>query len=206
MRTPGARLPEPDSSGDGPPLVVLNSDATASESLESLGREMAIAVMSEVRGLPDTPDVKRAGSLALSLLDQALAKRPDDPVGRLTKAQTLELLGRRKEAIMLDESVLRSAPSYEQALDDCLSYAIALGDNNAALAPAKRAVAINPWSAALHERLAYIYLQRQDWSGALQESREALRLNPFQRFRGCSSSSASSTRRTSSTPRKSLRP
>jgi predicted Zn-dependent protease len=40
----------------------------------------------------------------------------------------------------------------------------------------------NPWSAAFHERLAYVDLQRQDWNEALHESRAALRLNPFLRF------------------------
>jgi tetratricopeptide (TPR) repeat protein len=122
------------------------------------------------------------GAHALGLLDQALAKRPDDLVGRHAKAQALAILGRRKEAIPLDESVLRSAPLYEQALDDCMSNAIALGDSQAALALASQAVAANPWSAALHERLAYIYLQRENWNEALHESREALRLNPFLRF------------------------
>jgi tetratricopeptide (TPR) repeat protein len=98
------------------------------------------------------------------------------------KAQALAHLGRWKEATLLDESVLRSAPSYEQALDECVLYSIELGDIEAALAPARQAVAVNPWCAVLHERLAYLYVQRQDWSGALRESGEALRLNPFLRF------------------------
>jgi Tfp pilus assembly protein PilF len=33
-----------------------------------------------------------------------------------------------------------------------------------------------------HERLAYVYLKRQGWGEALQESREALRLDPLPRF------------------------
>jgi hypothetical protein len=36
--------------------------------------------------------------------------------------------------------------------------------------------------AVFHERLAYVSLQQQDWSGALHESSEAVRLNHFRRF------------------------
>src|SRR5262249_51253324 len=155
---------------------------TGLEGTESLGRELAIALMSEVRGLSDTPQVRGAGYLALSLLDQALADRPDDPVARRAKAQALAVLGRLTEAIRLEDSVVRSDPPYEQALDDCRSSAMELGATQAALAPARQAAAVNPWSAAFHERLAYLQVQRQDWGGALRESREALRLNPFLRF------------------------
>jgi tetratricopeptide (TPR) repeat protein len=63
-----------------------------------------------------------------------------------------------------------------------MSYAIELGDFAAALAPTRQAVALNPWSAAYRERLAYIYISQQDWRRALRESQEALRLNPFLHF------------------------
>jgi hypothetical protein len=184
LRTPQGPGSEPAGTvpGAGLPLILLNGGQLGSEELQSLGRERALALMAEGRGLPDTPPVRRMGSLALSLLDRALAKRPDDLVVQRAKAQALALAGRLKEAIQLDESVLRSSPSYEQALDDCMSYAIELGDIRAALEPARQAVAVNPWCAAFHERLAYVSLQSRDWSGALRESRAALRLNPVLRF------------------------
>jgi tetratricopeptide (TPR) repeat protein len=134
------------------------------------------------RELPDTPPVRRMGSLALSLLEEALEKRPDDLVGRRSKAVALALAGRKREAIQLEVSVLSSAPSYELALDECLLYAIEVGDIRAAQAPARQAVAVNPWSAVFHERLAYVELQLADWKEALYQAREALRLNPFHRF------------------------
>jgi tetratricopeptide (TPR) repeat protein len=118
----------------------------------------------------------------LALLDKALAKRPDDLLARRMKAKVLALTGRRAEALRLVESVLSSAPADENALDECLSYAIDLGDIQGALAHARRAVEVNPWSAVFHERLAYVSLERQDWNEALHQSREALRLNPFLRF------------------------
>jgi len=181
-RTPRAPTNEPDLAVPGLPLVLLNGDDMAPEELGSLGRELAIALASERPRLPDTPEVRRMGSLVLSLLDEALAKRPDDLVARRVKAQTLVMSGRRADALRLVESVLRSAPSYEKALDECLSYAIAEGDVQAALAPASQAVVVNPWSAAFHERLAYVCLQNENWDRALHESREALRLDPFLLF------------------------
>jgi hypothetical protein len=34
----------------------------------------------------------------------------------------------------------------------------------------------------LHERLAHLLLEHRDWDGALRQSRDALKLNPFLRF------------------------
>jgi tetratricopeptide (TPR) repeat protein len=183
-RFPGAQVAEPAAPREATesPLILSNGDSLGPEPLESLGRELAIALTAEWQGLPDTPQVKQMGSLALDLLDRSLANQPDDLIALRSKAQALALSGRRREAMQLDESVLKSAPSYELALDDVVSYAIALGDAQAALAPARQAVAANPGSAAFRERLAYVDLQRDDWSGALREAREALRLDPFLRF------------------------
>ena len=71
---------------------------------------------------------------------------------------------------------------YEQALDEYLAYALEYEDIRAAKAPAKKAVAVNPWSSLFHERLAYVSLELKDWDGALDEARSALRINPFLRF------------------------
>ena len=78
--------------------------------------------------------------------------------------------------------MLRSAPADEKALDQALTYAIDLGDAPAALAHARQAVAVNPYSATFHERLAHALIESHEWSEALREAREALRLNPFRRF------------------------
>jgi predicted CXXCH cytochrome family protein len=181
-RTPEAPATELDHAAGGLPLVLLNGDKTGPEELESLQRELAIALTCDGPRLPDSPQVRRMGTLVLSLLDKAVAERPEDLVARRMKAQVLALTGHRSDALPIVESVLRSAPSYEKALDECLSYAIDLGDIQAALAPARQAVALNPWSAAFHERLAFVCLECEDWNGALHESREALRLDPFLRF------------------------
>ena len=41
------------------------------------------------------------------------------------------------------------------------------------------AVAVNPWSAEFHERLAHYQLEGGNWSEALRQAGEAIRLNPF---------------------------
>ena len=73
---------------------------------------------------------------------------------------------------------MRLAPTDEKTLDQYLSYAIDEGDIGAARESARRFVALNPWSSAGRERMAYISIQRQD-SNALVQSREALRLDPI---------------------------
>lgn len=118
----------------------------------------------------------------LGTLDRALADRPGDLDARRMKALVLALQGRRAEAIRQVETVLRVAPSYEKALDECLTYAIDAGDAASAFEPARRAVAVDPASSVFHERMAFVSVQRQDWETALRESREALRIDPFLRF------------------------
>ena len=74
------------------------------------------------------------------------------------------------------------APADEEALEQYLAYAVDEKDIAAAVEPARRSVAANPWSSIFRERLAYFLLEQQDYAGCLRESREALRLNPFLRF------------------------
>ena len=121
-------------------------------------------------------------TLVLSLLDKAVTAQPGDLMAGRMKAQVLALTGRRVQAARVIASVLKAAPEYEKALEQALTYAIDLGDTSAGLAYARRAVAINPYSATFHERLAHVLLERNEWSEALNEARESLRLNPFLRF------------------------
>ena len=132
--------------------------------------------------MPDTPRVRQIRSFAMGVLDGVLADRPDDLEARRFKAVVLSQTGRRREAILEVQAVLRAAPSYERALDECQSYAIPAQDVRTALEVARRAVAVDPSSAAFHERLAYTSVQGRDWDTALRESRAALGINPFLRF------------------------
>jgi hypothetical protein len=64
-------------------------------------------------------------------------------------------------------------------LEDYTAFAIESRDFRTALEPARRAVALDPWTAVRRERLAHVSLECQDWTSALHEARAALRLNPF---------------------------
>jgi tetratricopeptide (TPR) repeat protein len=164
------------------PPVLLNGDGLGQEEVRSLDRELAIAMVCEGPRMPETPRVRQIRWFAMGVLDAVLADRPDDLVARRFKALALSQTGRRAEAIREVEAVLRAAPSYERALDECLSYAIPAGDVGTALEVARRAVAVDPSSAAFHERLAYASVQGCDWDTAVRESRAALRIDPFLRF------------------------
>jgi hypothetical protein len=166
----------------GSPLRLLNDDGTRSAGIKALSRELGLALTFEGEGLPDSPRVRQLGYLALAYLDTALAERPGDLLAQRSRAKALALLRRHKEALQLDESVVKSAPSYEQALDECVQNAIEIQDHRTALPFAERSVTLNPWSAGLRERLAYLRVQVQDYGGAVHEAREALRLNPFLTF------------------------
>jgi tetratricopeptide (TPR) repeat protein len=163
-------------------IRLLNRDDLAADNVESSGRELGIALTFEAEGLPSTPQVRQLGLRALELIDKALARRPDDLEATRMRARALAIAGRYREAIGLQQQILKLAPAYEQVLDELVQYSIELGEVRTALAPAAQAVVINSSSAALHERLAYLYSQTNDWDGAMREARESIRLDPFRRF------------------------
>jgi tetratricopeptide (TPR) repeat protein len=164
------------------PLRLVNGDHSGTGDSESLGREMGIALTFEAGTYTNIQLGKQINLRALHLLDRALAERPDDFEVKRLRARALALAGRRREAVDLQREILKIAPSYEQVLEEFIQYTIELRDPRPALAPAAQAVALNPGSSDLRERLAYLLCQVKDWNGALRESRESLRLNPFRRF------------------------
>jgi predicted CXXCH cytochrome family protein len=182
MRAPVSQPDQGARTAEGPRLVLLDGDQLSSRERASMGRELAIALALEGPRLTDSPEVRTIGSFVLSALDKAVALRPDDLLASRMKAQVLALSGRRRDALGIVKTVLRSAPDDEKALEQYLGYAIDEGDTRAALAPAQHAVALNPWSSELRERLAYISIQHERWDDGLGQSREALRLDPFRRF------------------------
>ena len=121
---------------------------------------------------PNMLQIRKIGPLVVAALDKALVDHPDDFEALRMKAQALALTGHHAKALQIADSLLKSTPSHEVLLADYCAYAIDLGYFLAALGPAKRAVALNPWSAANRERLAYFSMQCQDWSGAVHEARE----------------------------------
>jgi hypothetical protein len=181
LRKPDASSTAPKRRGSVLPLVRLDGDGDADD-LKSLDRELAIAVTAHGTRLPNTAQMRKVGPLVLAALEKAVAEHPDDLVALRMKAQALSFSGRTAEALAIAGSLLELTPDHELLLDDYLSYAIDLKDFQAALEPAKHAVALNPWSAAYRERLAFLSMQNKDWSGAHRQARDALRRNPFLRF------------------------
>jgi Cytochrome c554 and c-prime len=182
LRKPGSMPAKPHRPRPEFPLVLLNDDAMSRPKRQPLERELAIALATEASQPAIAQELRATSVRVLSMLDRAIVERPDDLIAQRMKAQVLRLTGHSDQAQFLLESVLKVAPSYEQALDEYVPCVIGRGDLKAALEPAQRSVDLNPWSAPFHERLAHVYLESVDWNGAVHEAREALRLDPFRRF------------------------
>jgi tetratricopeptide (TPR) repeat protein len=183
LRTPRDwtdRTPERVESGS--PLVLLNGETLGPGEREGLGLELGAALTFEAETRRDSSQRKRLAYLASTLLDRAEAERRHDVFTMRMCARAMAVQGKLAEAVRLDEIILRSAPDHEQVLEERVRYAIGLNETRPALDRARRAVALNPLSAVLHERLAHIEMREKDWAAAIRESREALRLDPFLRF------------------------
>ncbi len=163
-------------------LRLLNPPQPGAGKPESSARELGIAMTLEGGDYPESPATRQLGVRALQLLDRALAESPEDLEVKRFRARALSLAGRRRAATELQQQILRTAPSYEQVLDEFILYAIQIKDYRPALASVETALALNPVSPDLHERLAFLSCQLQDWSRAVREARESLRLDPFRRF------------------------
>jgi hypothetical protein len=163
----------------GPLLVLVHADQLAPVERTAMSRELAAGLMMEARAMRDPPRAAGLAQAAIGPLDQALARWPDDLVALRHKGLALVLLGRPKEGLHLYDTLLKTAPNYERALDERVLLALELEDREGALAAAAQAVNLNPWSAEFHERLAHYLLQNQNWAEARREAAEALKLNPF---------------------------
>jgi hypothetical protein len=181
LRVPSGELTETANTPSRMPLVLLNGGRAVGEAM-GLGRELALALAADLPRSPDSPQQKPLQSKILSMLDHVSVEYPDDLIAQRMKAQVLARSERRADAIQLLDAVLKRAPSYEQALDEYLTYTLDAENAQAAWGAATRAVAVNPWSSVFHERLAYIAIEREDWKLAKHEARLALGINPFLRF------------------------
>jgi hypothetical protein len=170
---------QPEPTTAGLPLEFFHAGQADANERRSMVRELAIGLAYEARRLPEPPRQARLARQALDLLNQAVEHAPDDLVALRAQAQSLAMSGRAREALRAYDKLLERAPDYEQALDERVALALELEDRQGGLAPARRAVDVNPWSAEFHERLAHYQLEAGNGSRALAESDEALRLNPF---------------------------
>ena len=140
------------------------------------GREIGVA-------LSRSYEWPESAAVAAPRLEAALAARPDD-VGR----------GSAKASRWPGWAVIKSRrppsgspdrePNRESALADAADFADAGGRHAEAIAYWRRAIAIDPWRAEYHGRLAYAMFQAGDWLEAATECRTAIRLNPAELLRG----------------------
>jgi tetratricopeptide (TPR) repeat protein len=133
------------------------------------GRDMGLAVCR------DGPD---GATLALPLLEAALAKRPDDAAAWEAKGFALGQLARGGEALAALGTALSLEPGRESALAGVAHLAARGGRVEEAIAYWLRAIEISPWRPDYRAELAPLYFKSRDWGAAAAACREALRLDP----------------------------
>jgi predicted CXXCH cytochrome family protein len=123
-------------------------------------------------------DGPEGASIALPLLEAALAARPDDLTAWESKAFALGQLSRGAEAMAAFGRVLAHQPDRESALTGAAYLASRGKQRDDAIAYWQRDIARNPWRSEYHAELASLLFQNRDWRRAALQCRETLRLNP----------------------------
>jgi tetratricopeptide (TPR) repeat protein len=113
----------------------------------------------------------------VALLDAALEAHPDDVPAMEAKAHLLWMQGKPAEARAAFQSALRAAPDHERVLETSAVLAQTLGRRDEALSLLRRAVALNPYCADYHRRLARLHAEMGDWPEAGRSAQTALRLD-----------------------------
>jgi predicted CXXCH cytochrome family protein len=116
---------------------------------------------------------------ALPQLEEAAKNFPDDVPTLEGRGYALWLQNRKEEAGASFHRALKLTPESETTLIYAASLATEMGQLERAVGLWRQAVEINPWIARSHFELARLFIIRKDWTDAINESREALRLNPF---------------------------
>jgi len=130
-------------------------------------------------GRADQPSRSRLTKDALPLLDEAVKNFPDDVAALQARGYALWQQNRKEEAGASFQAGLKLAPENETTLIYAASLAAEMGRVDQAVGLWRRAVQVNPWNARSHFELARLFIIREEWSSAVDESREVLRLNPF---------------------------
>jgi hypothetical protein len=141
-------------------------------------RELGVALIELVQNWPQDTLKVEVGRRALSYLDAALERRPDDVPALQAKGYALWVLGFKGEALATLQTALAKAPEREMCVTYAASLATALRQDELALRYWERAVALNPWAVRYHYELARALAGRGEWRRAVAECEAALRLNP----------------------------
>ena len=172
-RKPAPADPAPVEVGGAPPgtsaLVLFHHDLMDDRQRAEARRDIGVALCREGPG---------AAPVALPMLDEALAARPDDRQARQARGTILGQLGRFADGLAAFREVLAREPNDETALVGAAELAARAGWPGDAIADWRRAIAINPWRAGYRSTLAALHFQQRDWPEAVASCKETLRLNP----------------------------
>lgn len=116
--------------------------------------------------------------MALPMLEASLTADPSDGPAWEAKGTVLWLLGRREESLTAFRAAMARSPNREETIVAAGTRAAQLGRRDEALKDFGRAIAINPWRSDYHQVVALLCHERQDWTAAIEASRNSLRLNP----------------------------
>jgi tetratricopeptide (TPR) repeat protein len=112
------------------------------------------------------------------LLEKAVRDWPDDLTAWEAKGSALSSQGRMSESLAAFETALAQAPQSETALAAAALRAEAMDRLDKSVAYLRRLIAVNPWIAEYHYKLAELLARLGEWQRASEECETALRLNP----------------------------
>jgi tetratricopeptide (TPR) repeat protein len=161
----------------GVPLIHFHRDQVGGQDGDG-DRDLALAMITLARNPCPDPVRRQICSMALTLLDRAGRRRPEDVAMTEARGYALGAVGRPAEALAALDEALAGAPRREVALETAGQVAVELGEWDAAAGYWTRLVDVNPWRPPYHTRLAAVLVKRRDWQRGLEECRAALRLDP----------------------------
>jgi hypothetical protein len=183
LRRPGGAVPRPIAPQPGQvPLVAFYDHPTSLNPDASHDLGLALIDMAQQQPLP--PQARLAvGRLAQPYLDEAVRRIPDDVAALEGRGLAFAMQGNAPRALADFQAVLARVPRREVSLVATADTAMALKRYPLAEEHWQKALAVNPWTARSHARLAEACAEQGKWGDALKECREALRLSPARESR-----------------------
>ncbi len=121
-------------------------------------------------------DGKREESISLS--EQALRIKPDDPGAHVNLANALMLKGDAAGAEALYREALAIRPDFPEAQSDLGNMLVFEGKADEAIAQYRKALALRPRYAEAYNNLGFALLKEKRYDEAIEEFRQALALRP----------------------------
>jgi Flp pilus assembly protein TadD len=141
-------------------------------------RDLGLALISQAEHRPPDGLQLRLVELAFPLLKASVRHTPDDAPAQHALAIALRIRGEKEQGLAALEMALATAPRREVSLVEAAALAAALGRDTIARDYWQRALAVNPWSAAIHAALAKFLGAHQRWDEAVEHCQKALQLDP----------------------------